>query len=115
MKKAAQVSFSLRKLFIAMLAIGPVAVLPSSLWATLPASTSFSVTNGSATVTSSSGVATINASDRSVLVWGFQNSTATQVLGSFNIGVGETYNFALPARTDADGVLPEKQPVFDEE
>ena len=97
MKKAAQISFSLRKFFIAMLAIGPVAILPSSLWATLPSSTSFTVTNGSATVSSSSGVATINASDRSVLVWGFQISTATQVMNSFTIGAGETYNFALPS------------------
>lgn len=104
MKKAPPVKLSLRKLFVALLAIGPLAILPSPVWATLPSYTpgaltgnSFTVTNGSAVVSPANGsgtVSTITVSDKSVLVWGFQNSTATQVLNSFNIGVGETYSFA---------------------
>src|SRR4051812_27254389 len=88
MKIASPVKLSLRKLFIAMLAVGPLAILPSPVWATLPTTASFTVTNGSATVSASAPVATISASDRAVLVWG---------TGNFNIGAGETYNFSLPS------------------
>ncbi len=87
MNKAPNVKFSLRKLLLAMTAAGPMAILPSPVWATLPTSSSFSVTNGSATVSTASPVATITASDKAVLVWG---------AGNFNIASGETYNFSVP-------------------
>jgi hypothetical protein len=91
MKKAPPVRLSLRKLFIAMLAVGPVAILPSPVLAALPTYTqgtnsgSFTVTNGS--VSSTSGTGIIQAADRSVLVWG---------TGNFNIASGETFNFQVP-------------------
>src|SRR5882724_5470400 len=88
MNKAQSVRLSLRKLFIATLALGPLAILPSPVWATLPSASSFTVTNGSATVGVSSSVASITASDKAVLVWGS---------GNFLIGAGETYNFSLPS------------------
>jgi len=87
MNKAPNVKFSLRKLLLAMTAVGPLAILPSPVWATLPTSSSFTVTNGSATVSTASPVATITASDKAVLVWG---------AGNFNIAAGETYNFSVP-------------------
>lgn len=83
-----------------MLAVGPLAVLPSPVLAALPATQPFTVTSGTATWTVSgttgAGTANITASNRAVLVWGFQNSTATQVPGTFNIGTGETFNFNVP-------------------
>jgi len=82
-------------LFIAMLAVGPLAILPTPVLATLPTynattnSGSFVVTNGSVgNVTPSGSSATIPVQvDRSVLVWG---------AGAFTIGTGETYNFVVP-------------------
>jgi len=97
MKKAPPVRLSLRKLLIAMLAVGPLAILPSPVLAALPTTltTDRSVTalgniiqtNGSGTLTSSGSTANISVSDRSILVW---------TPGSFNIAVGETYNFSVP-------------------
>src|SRR6185295_17089286 len=80
-----------RKLFIAMLAVGPVAILPSPVFAAIPTynsatnTGSFTVTNGS--VASTSGTGIIQSSDRAVLVWGLTN---------FNIATGETFNFQVP-------------------
>jgi len=74
-----------------MLAVGPVAILPSPVFAALPTyvagtnSGSFTVTNGS--VSSTTGTGIIQASDRSVLVWSS---------GAFNIASGEAYNFQVP-------------------
>jgi hypothetical protein len=88
MKNRPNVSLSLRKLFTAMLAVGPVAILPSPVWAALPTSAFYTVQNGSATVNTVGNVATISTSDRTVLQWG---------AGNFTIGFGETYNFQMPA------------------
>jgi hypothetical protein len=92
MKKAPPVRLSLRKLLLATLAVGPLAILPSPVWATLPtfvngaaSGNSFTVSNGSVGNTTGTGV--ITAADRSILVWG---------LGNFNIAAGETYNFQVP-------------------
>ncbi len=76
-----------------MLAVGPVAILPSPLLAALPTynsgtnSGSFTATNGSVTLATSGASATISTTDRSVLVWSS---------GAFNIATGETFNFAVP-------------------
>lgn len=98
MKKAPPVRISLRKLFVAMLAVGPVAILPAPVLAALPSYTigtntgSFTVTNGAVTAFSTTGVpgngsATITTNDRTVLVWGH---------GNFNVGTGELFNFQTP-------------------
>jgi Repeats of unknown function (DUF5649) len=92
MKKAPNVKLSLRKLFIAMLAVGPVAILPGPLWATMPTQASITNTAGTATISSSGTQATITASDRAILTWGITGPDA-----NFNIGVGETYNFVVPS------------------
>jgi filamentous hemagglutinin family protein len=86
MNKAPTAKLSLRKLLIAMLAIGPVGILPSPVWATLPTSASYTVTNGSATLSSGLNSVTISIPDRTVLQWG---------TGNFNIGTAETYQFAF--------------------
>ncbi|MEN9547190.1 MAG: hypothetical protein RLZZ356_1922, partial [Verrucomicrobiota bacterium] len=88
MKNRPNVSLSLRKLFTAMLAVGPVAILPSPVWAALPTSASFAIQNGSASVSTLGSVATISTSDRAVLQWG---------AGNFVIAAGEAYNFQMPA------------------
>jgi len=92
MKNRPNVSLSLRKLFTAMLAVGPVAILPSPVWAALPTSASFSLQNGSATVSSvgvnGAGVATISTTDRAILQWN---------AGAFTVAAGETFNFQMPA------------------
>lgn len=88
MKNRPNVSLSLRKLFTAMLAVGPVAILPSPVWAALPTSASFAIQNGSASVSTIGSVATISTSDRAVLQWG---------AGNFVIAAGEAYNFQMPA------------------
>ena len=88
MKNRPNVSLSLRKLFTAMLAVGPVAILPSPVWAALPTSASFAIQNGSASVSTLGSVATISTSDRAVLQWG---------AGNFTIAAGEAYNFQMPA------------------
>lgn len=102
MKKASNVKLSLRKLFIAMLAAAPVAILPSPVLAVIPTNlTTNTATNaetvgvgtiiqvaGSGSLSGSTGVfANISVSDKSVLVWS---------KGSFNIAGGETYHFAVP-------------------
>lgn len=102
MKKASNVKLSLRKLFIAMLAAAPVAILPSPVLAVIPTNlTTNTSTNaetvgvgtiiqvaGSGSLSGSTGVfANISVSDKSVLVWS---------KGSFNIAGGETYHFAVP-------------------
>ena len=89
MKNVSKVRLSLRKLVVAAMAIGPIAVLPAPVWAALPTNSSFTVTNGTATVVEITGVvANINATDRAVLVW---NDNA------FNIAAGDTWNYNLPA------------------
>src|SRR5688500_18320937 len=101
MKKAHKVGLSLRKLFIAMLAVGPVAILPSPVWAVIPtqgtysvgvtpAGGSFTMNSGTVTVTAAGSVANLNASDRAVLQWN---------AGQFEIGgaAPQTWNFIVPA------------------
>lgn len=91
MKKAPQVRLSLRKLFIAMLAVGPIAILPSSLLAVVPVPQPFTVVSGTVTWTGStagqpaSTLATITTSSgNSIVSWG---------QGNFTIAAGETFNF----------------------
>ncbi len=90
MKKAPSIKLSLRKLLVAMLAVGPLAILPSPVWAALPTTSSFTVTNGSGvTVTPSGSTAIITApNDRTVLVWGS---------GNFNIPSTDTWTFSIPS------------------
>jgi len=104
MKKAPNLRLSLRKLLIATMAVGPLAVLPSPLWAVIPTYTvggltnSFAVANGTATLATSANVANISTTDRAVLVWGTDGTPAlTGAATNFNIAVGETYNFILPS------------------
>jgi hypothetical protein len=104
MKKAPNLRLSLRKLIIATMAVGPLAVLPSSLWAVVPTyvagglTNSFTVPNGTASVATSANVANISTTDRAVLVWGTDGTPAlTGAASNFNIAVGETYNFILPS------------------
>jgi hypothetical protein len=86
-----------------MLAVGPIAILPSPLLATVPAGTSapFTVNSGSATWNGSGSVGTISAANRAVLTWG--NTTAAPgavdgtTVSNFNIQAGETFNFVLPS------------------
>jgi hypothetical protein len=87
--KKAHVRLSLRKLFIAMLAAGPTAILPSQLSAVVPqgATAPFVVTNGTATWNGAGTVGTVSSSDRAVLVW---NN------GAFTIASGETFSFQVP-------------------
>src|SRR4051812_6537772 len=104
MKKAPPVRLSLRKLFVAMLAVGPLAILPSPVLASLPTtltsntqapfnSSTIIQVSGTGNLTTTTDTATINVSDRSVLVWG---------PGAFNIAgpsgalpTGEQYTFLL--------------------
>ncbi len=71
---------------VAMLAVGPIAILPSPLLAAIPTNAPFTVTNGTATWVGSGTLANITASDRSVLVW---NGS------SFNIAAGEIFSFQV--------------------
>jgi hypothetical protein len=121
MKKPFDAKLSLRKLMLAMLAAGPVAILPSPVWAVLPTAgtysvgskptnASFDVTNGTVTVANASTVSNLSASDRAVLVWGANttgstlsvagpafSATATDTVTNFNIESGQTYNFIVPS------------------
>jgi len=91
MNKAASVKLSLRKLLVATLAIGPLAILPAPVWAALPTSASFVVTNGGAanvTVVSGGTNATISTTvDKTILAWG---------TGNFNIANTDTWQFTVP-------------------
>jgi len=102
MKNASKVRLSLRKLFIAMLAVGPLAILPAPIWAVIPtqgtysvgvtpAGGSFTMNAGTVTVSASGNVANINTSDRAVLQWNAGQFTIGEV------GVPQTWNFILPA------------------
>ncbi|MBL9213277.1 MAG: hypothetical protein JNL92_22635 [Opitutaceae bacterium] len=88
MKKASNVRLSLRKLCIAMMAVGPIAVLPAPLMAAPPVSAPYYVSNGTAVWATSGSSATLQLSDKAVLVWN---------AGSFNVAAGDTYNFTLPS------------------
>jgi len=88
MKKASNVRLSLRKLCIAMMAVGPIAVLPAPLMAAPSPTAPYSVTNGTSVWAVSGASATLQLSDKAVLVWN---------AGAFNIAAGDTYNFTLPS------------------
>ena len=80
-----------------MLAIGPVAVLPAPLLAAVPITQPFAVQNGSANYSpSGTSIATITASDRAVLNWG-TTASGTGTVTLFNIPVGDSFSFLLPA------------------
>src|SRR5688572_10364620 len=102
MKKAPPVRLSLRKLFIAMLAVGPIAILPSPVLAAVPQGSTatpattptnpyhpFTVVNGSVLWTGSGTLLSISASTN--------NSIISWTPGAFNIAAGETFNFTVPA------------------
>ena len=116
MKIARNSRLSLRKLFLAMLAVGPLAVLPSPVWAVLPtagsyapgttpANGSFTVLNGSVVVSNNPGntISDITFTDRAILSWGtttgtlavpYQGISDGTSITNFNIASTETYNFA---------------------
>lgn len=95
MKQAPNVKLSLRKLLTAMMAVGPLAILPSPVWAVLPTQASLSALNGSFTVTQTGAtIATISSSDRAVIQW---LGTNVGTVGEFNVAFGEVYNFQMPA------------------
>ncbi|MBM3852641.1 MAG: hypothetical protein FJ399_05755, partial [Verrucomicrobia bacterium] len=86
-----------------MLAVGPLAVLPSPVWAVLPTASSYTVTSGSATLSTSGSTVNINFSDKTILTWGTTAGTAlapnrTAVDGTtitnFVVDTGDTWNFA---------------------
>ena len=88
MNKPSNVRLSLRKLLLATMAVGPIAVLPAPVWAAVPTTQQFTATSGTATyATSGTTIGTITASDKAVLVWNGTN---------FNIAAGDTINFTLP-------------------
>ncbi len=89
MKIASKSRLSLRKLFTALLAVGPLAVLPSPVWAVIPTSSSFTTTSGTVSLSSSGSTVNINFSDKAILTWG-----TTAGATNFNVAVGETWNFA---------------------
>jgi hypothetical protein len=99
----ATVKLSLRKLLIATLAMGPLAILPAPLWA-LPATSNYTVTNGSATLTltgsNGAGSASFQVSDRTVISWG-NNGTSSYSGGTFNVQPGETWAFTGLSSTGA--------------
>ena len=103
MKIARNTRLSLRKLFIAMLAVGPLAVLPSPVWAVLPtqgtyspSSTptggSFTVASGTVVVSNNSGgtISDITFTDKAILNWGTTTGTvaAPAVINGFTLGEG---------------------------
>jgi len=88
MNKVASVKLSLRKLLIATLAMGPLAILPSPLWA-VPSTAQYQVTNGSASLVAGATISTFTVSDRTILVW-----TGNDVAGNtFNLPTGESWTF----------------------
>jgi hypothetical protein len=103
MKKAPNVKLSLRKLLVAMLAVGPVAILPSPVWAVLPTSSSYTVSNAAAGSVSLSqsgpNAVSITVPDRAILTWG-QNGIGqgnSAFSGTnFQIAGGDTWNFNIP-------------------
>jgi hypothetical protein len=106
MKKAPPVRLSLRKLIIAMLAVGPISILPSPLLAAVPTATPFTVSSGTGTWNGQGNTGTINVSNRAVLTWGTTAGTlATPHLGAtdgstfsnFIIEGGHIFNFQLPS------------------
>src|SRR5688572_30807264 len=89
MKKAPPVRLSLRKLFIAMLAVGPISILPSPLLAAVPTTQPFTVLSGNATWSGAGTLGTVNASvDRTIVSWN---------QGAFTIPTGDTFSFSLPS------------------
>jgi filamentous hemagglutinin family protein len=104
MKIASKTRLSLRKLFTAMLAVGPLAVLPSPVWAVLPTASSYTVTNGTVTLQSSSAnTVNINFTDKAILTWGTTAGTVaapnrgvtdSTTITNFIVDTGDTWNFA---------------------
>ena len=93
MNKARTAKLSLRKLFVAMLAVGPMAILPSQLLAVVPAGSTapFTQTNGTGASwfgDTGSATGTITAPDRAILVWN---------AGAFQIAANEKFSFVQPA------------------
>ncbi len=80
-----------------MLAVGPVAILPSPIFAAVPNAQPFTPTSGTATWNAAGNTGTINASNRAVLEWGNTTQVDTTTLTNFYIAAGETFNFVLPS------------------
>jgi hypothetical protein len=79
-----------------MLAVGPVAILPTPVWATTPSSTPFSVTSGAATWAGGGTAGTISqTTGTAVLVWN-KNTGANPDTG-FNIQAGDLFSFQMPS------------------
>ncbi|MBI5689441.1 MAG: hypothetical protein HZC55_05035 [Verrucomicrobia bacterium] len=85
------------------MAVGPLAVLPSPVWAVLPTSSSFTVTNGTATLSPSGNTVNINFSDKTILTWGTTTGTVAAPhrgiadgtsITNFIVDAGDTWNFA---------------------
>ncbi len=92
MNIASKNRLSLRKLFTALLAVGPLAVLPSPVWAVLPTANLFTVTSGTVALSPSGQTQNISFSDKTILTWG-TNATGTG-LTNFSVDAGDTWNFA---------------------
>jgi hypothetical protein len=95
MKKAPPVRLSLRKLFIAMLAVGPISIQPSPLLAAVPQGSvaPFSNVSGTATWSGNGFVGTITASDRAIVSW---NAGAFNIAGATLTTPAENFQFLVP-------------------
>jgi hypothetical protein len=72
-----------------MLAVGPLAILPSPVLAAVPTTTPFTVVNGSVTWTGAGNLGTVNATtDRAIVSW---------MPGQFNVLAGDIFSFQVPA------------------
>lgn len=93
-------NFSLRKLLIAALAVGPLAVLPAPLWA-LPGSqavldaTIATKSNGVTAVLTSTNLVTVTSPDRGIIAWSDFGS------GNMSINNGDTVFYSLPGASSS--------------
>jgi fibronectin-binding autotransporter adhesin len=92
-------NFSLRKLLVATLAIGPLAVLPAPLWA-LPTAGQLSGTinatsSGVSVVLTNSTLLTVTSPDKGIVDWNDFGA------GNMTIISGDTINYVLPTASSA--------------
>lgn len=93
-------NFSLRKLLLTALAVGPIAVLPAPLWG-LPATqaaldlTVNNKSSGATVVLTSPTLVTVTTPDRGIITW---NNLGD---GTMTVGMGDTLNFVLPGSTSS--------------
>jgi len=100
MKIESKTRLSLRKLIITMLAVGPLAVLPSPVWAVLPSASSYTVTNGTATLATSGTTVSISFTDKTILTWGVTTNATGRAAGGANIADGTTLTNFIVDSTD---------------